>query len=232
MTLEPSHQATPTNGESMLSAGATPARKTAERESTPTLDSRALAMSSCGLLMHFVRQLWSEKIRREFAGMLPGLGGECEMNSRTLATWCCPSDCDPVALGLSISGTGCSCWRHCPTPTAAGFAIKDVPRMLNRRERVKQATGNGNGFGLTFEQWVAVSCFTPVASDWKGSTGTGSRCNTLAEQLAEMAQSEGETIYPHPEFVEAVMRFPTSWTALEQSETALTQSSPNGSVAD
>jgi hypothetical protein len=61
---------------------------------------------------------------------------------------------------------------------------------------------------------------TPTASDWKGSVGIGSRRGTLAERLAMLcppARGETQTAYPHPEFVELLMGFPTGWTDLEPS---------------
>lgn len=227
-TCEPSHPNPSRPGGATYSRAAIRVRRTAAPESPAERARRLSALSSSALLASFARALWSEKIRRASAPTLPGLGGDSETSLSGLAMWYCPSDSDPVALGLSISGTGCSCSRLCPTPTAAGFGVKDVPRLLDRRRRTKERVGNGNGFGLTFEQWVAVSCFTPTASDWRGSTGKGSRRNTLAEQLAVMFGEPGRTVYPHPEFVEAVMRFPVSWTELRHLATPLTQSSPSG----
>lgn len=108
-----------------------------------------------------------------------------------------------------------------------------MARMLERRRECKERTGNGNGFGLTLTQWVALKLFTPVASDWRGSTGKGSRRGTLAEQAAVAAgPNDGTTVYPHPEFVEAVMRFPPSWTALDVSGTPSTPSPPSGSAGE
>lgn len=72
---------------------------------------------------------------------------------------------------------------------------------------------------------------TPTASDWKGSTGKGSRRGTLVEFLAMLAGSGGLTIYPDPEFYEAVMGFPISWTELKDSETPSIQDVPSGSDA-
>jgi hypothetical protein len=43
-----------------------------------------------------------------------------------------------------------------PTPDASGFWAKDVPKMLARRERVKATSKNGNGFGLTIGQAIAI----------------------------------------------------------------------------
>jgi hypothetical protein len=103
--------------------------------------------------------------------------------------------------------------------------------MLARRQRCKEKHSNGNGFGLTFYQWFAVKHFTPTASDWKGSTGKGSRRNTFAEQVAiHEGPNNGQTCYPHPEFVEAVMMFPITWTELAPSVTQCAHQSPNGSA--
>jgi hypothetical protein len=85
-----------------------------------------------------------------------------------------------------MNGSGCSCSPSVPTPTASQFGCKDVPRMLARRRRCKERTGNGNGFGLTLGQWAAVNLGTP---------------------------------YLHPEFVEALLRFPVTWTESAASAT-------------
>lgn len=87
-----------------------------------------------------------------------------------------------------------------------------------------------DGTGCSCLRNGSPKVFTPTASDWKGSTGRGSRRNTLAEQCAIAAgPNDGGTVYPHPEFVEAVMRFPASWTGCVASETPLIPSSPSGS---
>jgi hypothetical protein len=222
-----------TSGESMLSAAATPVRRTAELASQEERERRLLALSSSALLTFFARELWSVKIRREYAPTLPGLGIAFDPNWSALATLCCPSDLEPVALGLSTNWIGCSCLPSVPTPTASQFACKDVPRMLARRERCKEKHNNGNGFGLTFGQWFAMKCFTPVASDYKGSTGKGSRRNTLSEQLAmNCGPNDGTTVYPHPEFVEAVMKFPITWSECADSATQSTRMSRTGSAND
>lgn len=189
--------------------GETPAKKTAQHECISERHRRASAMSSSALLTHFARALFSEKTRRESVGTLPGLGFDSEPPWSDLATWFCPSDSEPVALGLSIDGIGCSCSPSVPTPTASQIGCRDVPRLLDRRQRLKEQKANGNGFGLTLGQWIAVACWTPTASNHKESTGKGSRRNTLAEQLAEACgPNDGTTVYPHPEFVEELMGFP------------------------
>lgn len=76
--------------------------------------------------------------------------------------------------------------------------------------------------GLTIDG-IGCSCSprypTPTASDWKGSTGRGSRRGTLAERVAIDSQANGKTVSPHPEFVEALMSFPIGWSDCEDSAT-------------
>jgi hypothetical protein len=58
---------------------------------------------------------------------------------------------------------------------------------------------------------------TPMASDYKGSTGEGCRRGSLAERMAIEAGADGETIRPHPDFVEWLMAYPIGWTDLNAS---------------
>lgn len=211
----------------------THAKRTVELESRQERERRLSALNSSALLMNFARDLFSARIPRESAPMLPGLGGDFGPVLNALATLCCPSDSEPVALALSISATGCSCLPSIPTPTASQIGCRDVPRMLARRERCREKHGNGNGFGLTFYQWFAVKHFTPTASDWKGSTGKGSRRNTFSEQVAiNEGPNNGTTCYPHPEFVEAVMMFPITWSELAPLETPLCRPLPSTSAVE
>jgi hypothetical protein len=43
-----------------------------------------------------------------------------------------------------------------PTPSAQEFGHADRDALLARRERCKESTGNGNGFGLTLAQSMTV----------------------------------------------------------------------------
>ncbi len=59
---------------------------------------------------------------------------------------------------------------------------------------------------------------TPVASDWTGSTGKGSRKGTLAESLMlspgpHHVPLQQRTGCPNPPFLEWLMGFPLEWTA-------------------
>lgn len=105
-------------GELMSSAGEIPARPTAQPVSP---HSRASAVSSSALLRHFAQALWSEKIQVSSETTLLGPGGNSELAWNRLVTLCCPSDSEPVALGLSIDGTDCSCSPQFPTPTATDW---------------------------------------------------------------------------------------------------------------
>lgn len=147
-------------GAATCSPAATPARRTAEPESRWGRERRLSALSSSALLTRFARALFSERTPPDPAPMLPGLGGDSETSSKTVATRSSPFASGPVALGLTTSGTGCSCSLSKPTPSASLFGCKDVARMLARRERLKQQHGNGNGFGLTLGQWCAVEGIT------------------------------------------------------------------------
>ncbi len=69
----------------------------------------------------------------------------------------------------------------------------------------------------------------PIASDWKGSTGKGSRRNSFAEAEAIRAGAAGETIYPHPESVERAMDFPAGWSEPGPSGMPSIPGWPNGS---
>lgn len=169
-TSEPSRQ-TPTTGPAISSSAATRARRTAAPGLPQERERRHLALSSSALLMRFARALYSERTLPESEQMHPGLGGGFEMSSKHVATRSCPSDSVPVALGLTTSGTGCSCSPTMPTPSASLFGCRDVARMLARRERLKQEHGNGNGFGLTLGQWAAVNSVELTPEMMEGMLG-------------------------------------------------------------
>lgn len=135
---EPSRQSRSTTGASMSSAAATHAKRTALRSVEIDRNTRVSAVSSSALLRHFARALWSARIPVESSQTRLGLGGECDERWSVLATLACPSDCEPVALALSIGGKGCSCSPRMPTPTATdwkgGQARPQRGRQLNLRD--------------------------------------------------------------------------------------------------
>lgn len=135
--------------------------------------------------------MFSVRIRARFAGTRPGRGGGFDTSWRGLATALCPSDYGRVALAGSIEGTGCTCSqsrRQLPTPSSSNFSAVDVPRMLERRRKLKGKHGNGNGFGLTLGQYLAVEFYkTPSTRDYKGTNvkrqTNGRATSTLPDQL-------------------------------------------------
>jgi hypothetical protein len=99
-----------------------------------------------------------------------------------------------------------------PTPTAGNFDAQDVPRLLARREAQKLKHGNGNGFGLTLNQWVKVQQFpTPRSS---GSTmGGGANGRKAAEARGDLVLGS-----LNPPWVEWLMGWPSGWTDLRPLE--------------
>jgi hypothetical protein len=128
--------------------------------------------------------------------------------------------------------------------TSSGLLKRFALALFSARIRPLSALtplGLGGGFDLASNRLVTLSCPsdsgpvalalttegigcscsarfpTPTASDWKGSTGSGSRRGTLAEWLATRSHPDGTTLYPHPEFYEQAMGFPIGWTEPEGS---------------
>lgn len=134
-----------------------------------------------------------------------------------------------------ISGTGSSSWpTPIPTPSASGFECRDVGRMLERREECKKKHGNGNGFGLTLGQFVAVYP-TPRASDWRSGSVSeqthGKNSRPLCEQIVRM-EASGDSTRPtslNPAWVEWLMGFPIGWTDCEDSAMPSCPPSPSSS---
>ena len=61
-----------------------------------------------------------------------------------------------------------------PTPSANEFAHADREALLERREKCKESTGNGNGFGLTLAQAMTVYEPGPARLTATGEMLTGS----------------------------------------------------------
>jgi hypothetical protein len=106
---------------------------------------RVSAVTSSAWLMRFARALFSERIRVTSDGMLPGLGGGCEMGWNRLVTLSCPLGCERVALALSTNGRGCSCSPSLPTPIASdwrgGKRRRKKGSQVNLRDVYTQTTG-------------------------------------------------------------------------------------------
>jgi hypothetical protein len=105
-----------------------------------------------------------------------------------------------------------------PTPTASGFEVKDIPKLIERRARLAAKYGN-NGFGLTLNQAVKMwptPCASASAS--KGSSPAAltrksgrSRASDRIDH-AVMASDGGQL---NPQWVEWLMGWPIGHTALE-----------------
>lgn len=122
-----------TSTELTSSSGATHVRKTAT-PGTDEHDKRRSALNSSVLLMSVARALFSGRIRRSCDQMHLGLGGGSEEPWSSLDMLCCPSDSEPVVLGLAIRGTACFCLGNIPTPCARDWKGKgrqwSIPSML------------------------------------------------------------------------------------------------------
>jgi hypothetical protein len=137
---------------STLSSVAIPVRRTAEPdESMSAALRRRLVVSSSGLLRRFALALWSAKILQPCAAMLPGLGRDSDPNWRRWITASCPSDCEPVALGLTIDGIGCSCSVSAPTPCARDW--KDGTSAVHASRHYRRNITEKRG--AQFPRWVA-----------------------------------------------------------------------------
>jgi hypothetical protein len=142
----------PISSPSTLSAGEIHVRTTvAPGASISGLSRRRSAMSSSALLRHFARALWCARTPRPSDPMLPGLGGDFAPNWSALTTSSCPSDSGPVALGLTVDGTACSCSPNGPTPCARdwkdGTSVPHAVKHYERNLREKR--------GPQFPRWVA-----------------------------------------------------------------------------
>jgi len=87
-----------------------------------------------------------------------------------------------------------------PTPTANLYEVSDVPALLERREECKARQNNGNGFGLTLQQAVAVRMWpTPTADRYSGLQSHGQ--NAILGSL-------------NPQWVSWLMGYPVDWCDL------------------
>lgn len=102
----------------MLWLAEIPARRTARPVKVLPARRRRSAIILSDSCLACIRVLWFERIRRQSVQMPLGLGGDLEPTLSNLVTLCSPPDSGPVALALTIDGTGCSCSPSLPTPCA------------------------------------------------------------------------------------------------------------------
>jgi hypothetical protein len=106
--------------------------------------------------------------------------------------------------------------------------MQDAERLIARREECKERHGNGNGFGLTLNQWAKLYP-TPNAADALGGrrakpgtmslTGKTPDGKKRSVPLASALSLTGCNGQLNPTWVEWLMGFPLGWTDLEGLET-------------
>src|SRR5207248_536333 len=100
-----------------------------------------------------------------------------------------------------------------PTPTAREFGIRDVGRLKARRAECKARTGNGNGFGLTLQQQVALLAWpTPTAVTDTGGTALCKWGGTRSRE--KLREAVGNTVLNgalNPAFPCWLMGYPPAW---------------------
>ena len=101
-----------------------------------------------------------------------------------------------------------------PTPSANQYETKDLDKMLERRARCKESSGNGNGFGLTLAN-AARMWPTPTANEDAAGTASGKMQRMLGNHPEVRNTGEGTL---NPTWVEALMGYPKGWTSLDDGE--------------
>jgi len=102
-----------------------------------------------------------------------------------------------------------------PTPSANQFETKDLDKMLQRRVRAKESSGNGNGFGLTLAN-AARMWPTPTANEDAAGTPSGKMQRMLGNHPEVRNTGQGSL---SADWVEALMGYPKVWTSLDDGET-------------
>ena len=110
-----------------------------------------------------------------------------------------------------------------PTPSANQYETKDLDKMLERRARCKENSGNGNGLGLTLAN-AARMWPTPSTRDHKGGYQGGRIRNgkismdTLDVAVQATSNREKTQASLNPEWVSLLMGYPRDWTCVEDGE--------------
>ena len=128
-----------------------------------------------------------------------------------------PGRSQPANLRDQVSNS-----QNWPTPTVNNYEQADVDALLDRRERVKSSGINGNGFGLTLGNAVAIQAKypTPCSTDHKGSGQSGDLRDRLDYAIERGGTKSNTYEAPtvagqlNPDWVEWLIGWPIGWTDL------------------
>lgn len=155
-------------GQLTLFAGETPARRTLTPVETES-EVRRSVVNSSALLMNCARVLFSGRIHQSSKRMPRGRGGDSDLNWSEWDTLCCPSDSEPVALGLISEGTACSCSVNYRAPNARDWKGMSAKSWREREKGDKTPTLHDQIGGVPLPEFVEEVCGFPIGwSDLKG----------------------------------------------------------------
>lgn len=101
-----------------------------------------------------------------------------------------------------------------PTPTVMDTNCGDLEKIDQRREKAKQTSKNGNGFGTTIGELANRRLLPiPKTQDSRHALSDRGKSN-LGEEMSQWGQDNGIGFQLNPPFVAEMMGFPPDWTEL------------------
>ena len=105
-----------------------------------------------------------------------------------------------------------------PTPTVMDTNCGDLQKIDQRREKAKQTSNNGNGFGMTVGELANRGLLpTPTVNDMNNASLPPSqiyRKDSIVKRVLQHNPEAGKTSQLNPRFVAEMMGFPVNWTEL------------------